>query len=291
VPLTEVVAVLDGPPGEAEALLRAHVTRMRERADAARSSVEEVLRALAGPGTRAVVGGPEWASAVRQVAPAAGGGPGELAVLDCVLVEIADDEVRLVATDRYRLSIRGLPALRVEGVAASAPVRVDDLVATLAWARGHDEVEIGIGEAASPPGLRLRAGDEERVAPVFEGTYPAYRDMLDALPAPSTRVIVDRAGLRDAILADEAGSAHVLSAVGDTLRVSDAVALPAIHTGPPLRMAFAASTLVPALDASVGPDVLIEVSAPPFPARVRSADQGTFTTLVMPVALPDSPGA
>lgn len=40
---------------------------------------------------------------------------------------------------------------------------------------------------------------------------------------------------------------------------------------------------MPALEAGVGPDVLLEIAAPDRPVLVRSADQGSFTTLVMPV--------
>lgn len=41
--------------------------------------------------------------------------------------------------------------------------------------------------------------------------------------------------------------------------------------------------LVPVLDASLGPDVLLEVSSPISPVVVRSADQGGFTTVIMRV--------
>ncbi|MGC0419736.1 MerR family transcriptional regulator [Embleya sp. AB8] len=115
-PLPEVVAVLDGPPDRAEAVLRAHLDRLRGRVDTARVVVERVLRSGAS-GCRATVGGAEWASAVRQVAPAAG--------VFGVLVEVADGEVRLVATDRYRLSVRTLRPIRIEG-SGQALVRVGD---------------------------------------------------------------------------------------------------------------------------------------------------------------------
>jgi DNA polymerase III subunit beta len=39
------------------------------------------------------------------------------------------------------------------------------------------------------------------------------------------------------------------------------------------------------LSASVGPDALLEIVAQTRPVVVRSADQGTFTTLVMPTRL------
>jgi DNA polymerase III sliding clamp (beta) subunit (PCNA family) len=65
--------------------------------------------------------------------------------------------------------------------------------------------------------------------------------------------------------------------------VAGAATVPAIRTGPPLSIAFDPVVLVAALDAGVGPDVLLEVCDPRSPVVVRSADQGSFTTLVMPV--------
>jgi len=76
VPLTTMRAVLDASPQRAEELLKAHADRLAERADRARSAVEEILRALRGvteperdKPTRRAVCGPELAAAVRQVAP------------------------------------------------------------------------------------------------------------------------------------------------------------------------------------------------------------------------------
>ena len=62
--------------------------------------------------------------------------------------------------------------------------------------------------------------------------------------------------------------------------------LPALCTGPPLRIAFDPAVLLPALEAGVGPDVLLDVASAAEPVVVRSADQGSFTTLVMPVHSP-----
>ncbi|MGW0363734.1 hypothetical protein [Streptomyces sp. NPDC002990] len=72
--------------------------------------------------------------------------------------------------------------------------------------------------------------------------------------------------------------------VGDT-------ALSAVRAqAEPVRIDFDPAALAPALEASVGPDVLLGVSAVDQLVLVRSADQGSFTTLVMPVALPCSAG-
>jgi DNA polymerase III sliding clamp (beta) subunit (PCNA family) len=63
---------------------------------------------------------------------------------------------------------------------------------------------------------------------------------------------------------------------------SDAQRLPAVCTGAAIRLGFAAPLLAKALAASVGPDVLLELRGVDRPVVVRSADQGTFTTLAMP---------
>jgi DNA polymerase III subunit beta len=62
------------------------------------------------------------------------------------------------------------------------------------------------------------------------------------------------------------------------------VKLEVVGTGV-VRVGFTVGLLAAALEASVGPDVLLEICAPARPVVVRSADQGTFTTLVMPVRL------
>ncbi|MFJ3951530.1 MerR family transcriptional regulator [Streptomyces libani] len=161
-----------------------------------------------------------------------------------------------------------------------------------------------------------RSGGEE------PGVFPDYRLMLEGLETGRHRVIVDRVGLRDAVTgragpvslsvgagqgdaadsggssvpdsggsmvpetAGDAGDAGDLAA-GPVLEVTgggrEPVRMRVVRTGPGLRIAFDPAVLVPALEAGVGPDVLLEIAAPDRPVLVRSADQGSFTTLVMPV--------
>ncbi|MBC2873732.1 MULTISPECIES: DNA polymerase III subunit beta family protein [Streptomyces] len=303
-PLVDAVSVLDGPPEQAERILRDHLRTTRAAAAAARTAVEDLLGTLPAAGGRASarLGGLELAAAVRQVAPAAAEGPGREAfpVLGRVLLELEGDEVRLVATDRYRLAVRVLRAEDADdwaGRRRHALVDVPDLRRAASWALRWPEVTVVLDGY----GLRLCAGDETRtVAPYTEEEFPAYRLVLDELPAPRHRVIVDRAGLCGALgAAGAAGAGPVLlRAEGDGLVVTgdgaDGVTLRAVCTGPPLRVAFDPAVFLAALDAGVGPDALLEIASPTGPVVVRSADQGSFTTLVMPVrdatATPDRRG-
>ncbi|MER6048495.1 MerR family transcriptional regulator [Streptomyces sp. NPDC001793] len=312
-PLVDVETVLDGPTEAARDVLRAHLERTRRTADEARAVVEGLLREASGrpvehgATARARVGGPELASAVRQVGPAAAAGAmaREFPVLGCVLLELTEGEVRLVATDRYRLAVRVLRPEVFEGGPRRALISVDAARRMAEWAVRQPAVEVEWGAAADASelaGVRLRSGadrrDAEGVGVVVgePGEFPDYGLMLTGLADTRQRVIVDRVALRDAVT--DRGGAVVSLAIPaeaeDAAAASDAalevsggeaasVRLRAVRTGPGLRIAFDPAVLVPALEAGVGPDVLLEVAAPDQPVVVRSADQGSFTTVVMPV--------
>ncbi|PRX47134.1 DNA polymerase III beta subunit-like protein [Prauserella shujinwangii] len=278
-PLPDVAAVLDGSPAEARRVLRAHARTLRERAVSAQAALAGVLRALPDAGhTEVRLGGPELASAVRQVVPSAAA-TDDVPALACVLLELTGEEVRLVATDRYRLAVRELRPLGAEGDPRELLVPGAALVEASAWARGLAEVTIESGTA----GTRLAGGGAVRELPVTRAEFPDYRTVLAALAAPAHRVLTGRRELLAAV--ESAGDRVVLDGGDGVLRAGDR-ALPATCSGPPPRMAFDPAVLGPALAASVGPDVLLEIADDVSPVVVRSADQGGFTTLVMPVALP-----
>ena len=287
-PLAEVAVVLDGTEREGREVLERHLEKMRDQTQTAKTAVAVALRSLAPAGntTEVRIGGVELASAVRQVVPAASSDL-EHPVIGCVLIEIDDGEVRLVATDRYRLSMRVLRSAALDGEPCRLLVHATDLIEFGQWAARVHQVTIEVG----PDGARARSTSESRVLPTVDDQFPAYRDMLSALAPPEYRVIVDRLALRDAV--DSHGNAPriALSFAGDEVTISlpdrsNASILTGIcHEDLPQRIGFDPAVLAPALDASVGPDVLLEISAVDRPVVVRSADQGSFTTLVMPVAL------
>ncbi|WP_243744737.1 transcriptional regulator [Streptomyces hainanensis] len=283
--------------------LRAHLRRSSELAAMARAAAEEILLDLPGAGRRATarLGGAELASAVRQVAPAAaswghlpalaGGGP---AALGGVLIELVGGEVRLVATDRYRLALRVLRPLALDGDPCRLVVTADGLRAAGTWALPLPEVEVVVDDA----GARLRAGEgvvplplldtanpDHQEHPRAHADYPDYRGMLAALAAPRGRVVADRLALRAAA----AGPRPVTLRVREGAITVDGTAVGGVVSGePPSSVSFDPAVLLPALDASVGPDVLLELASEAAPVVVRSADQGSFTTLVMPVRVKEA---
>ena len=294
-PLAAARAVLDGPPEEATRLLEDHLAAVEGKAALTRRAVTDALADLHGEqrACRVVLPGPELASAVRQVAPAAasperralpGEDPGLDEVLRCVLVEVGQDEVRFVASDRHRLSVRALQPRRVAGPDGRALVPVEQLVDLARWATPQDEVTLTLGAGT----VRAEGPTGSRVLPTKEGDYPAYRGILEGLPAATTRVVVAREQLRSALEGSDLPEVVALDLGADQVVLDPpGTALDAVLTGRPLRVGFAPALLCAALEASVGPEVLLELSETDRPVLLRSADQGTFTTLVMPYRLDD----
>ncbi|RNI24873.1 MerR family transcriptional regulator [Flexivirga caeni] len=292
-PLQDIRTVLDGPPEQARAALRSYVERTGDLARTAHEVAEDVIATLpdrsdeAQP-TTVVIPGPELASALRQVAPATAA-TADIPALQGVLLRAADAELTVVATDRYWMAVRTLPIEAISGADRQVIVAAQATPQIVAFAAGHDRVRLRIEDTVA----RLEGDDDVLDMSAIEGQFPSYQSVLSALPAAAGRVTVDRLRLIEVLLANDDADVIVLT-TGDRrldVRVDGdrhGVRLPAITTGEPLATAFRPQLLLGALDVSVGPEVLLQ-----FPARegspvvVRSADQGTFTTVVMPVRRDD----
>ena len=70
-PLAEVRLALDADPAVLADLVRAHLRTVEAKTAAARAAAHHLLTQLLTERTTVVLGGPEFASAIRQVAPAA----------------------------------------------------------------------------------------------------------------------------------------------------------------------------------------------------------------------------
>jgi DNA-binding transcriptional MerR regulator len=282
-PLAEVRVVLDEGPAEGAAVVRAHLRTVEGKAEAARRVAARILASLpAAPYECAVtLGGAELASAIRQVAAAAAATE-EVPALACVLLELGEDEVTLVATDRYRLSVRKLQPLGFTGYSRNLLVRASELTALARWVAAAVEVRVETG----PGGTALVVDGESRDIPVMVEEFPAYQSILDGLAPPACRVVADRQELLSLLTGETvaldispAGLAVTAVDTGESLGELDVIGSGSA------RLGFSASLLAAALSVSVGPDVLLEICAVDRPVVVRSADQGTFTTLVMPTRL------
>lgn len=180
-PLAEMAAVLEaGADTETvRDLLSAHVRRLERGLEQARTQLARVT-ALAGDVVGAVpVDAAGLGSSLRAVRYAVST-DSRFPELGGVLLECLGDELRVVATDRYRLA---LASTRL-GVTAPWPVsvvlRADGVDALLAQLPEEGQVELVV----APGLLRVRpeAGAPLQVPLVPEADYPDYRVLLEAVP-------------------------------------------------------------------------------------------------------------
>lgn len=294
-PLQDIRTVLDGPTEQARSALRSYVEHTGGIAKRARETAEDVIAALPDPGgsdqpTTVVVAGPELASALRQVSPAASATT-DIPALRGVLLQLSPAELTVVATDRYWMAVRTLPVEEESGVERPVVIATSAIAQTAAFAVAHDRIRIRVDAQVA----RLEADGEQFALATVDAQFPSYHSVLASLPPAATRVTVDRGRLTQELM--ELGDADVVVlSTGRQhldLRIDGdrhGVRLPAVCTGEPLSAAFRPALLLGALEVSVGPEVLLQLPAQEArPVVVRSADQGTFTTIVMPVSRGSDP--
>lgn len=232
------------------------------------------------------VDGRELLSALSQVGVAASTDEAR-PTLTGVLFESEGDDLRLVATDSYRLAVREVKS--VAGLATTlVPYRA---LRELARTIGHDAMAVGLGD-------REATFSSERGAlgvRVIESTFPNYRQLLpDSYP---NRLVVDKESLLDAVgRAALVAEDHIpvrlsLHTGGVELSVSrqevgeETEHLAGEYEGEELTIAFNTRYLIDGVGAIDSDSVVIESSDPLKPGLITGLDSPLFRYLLMPVRL------
>ncbi len=226
----------------------------------------------------------ELGTALRSVRYAAGTDP-ELPMLLGVLLDVADDAVRLAASDRYRLAVATLTSAEVAGdrpvsgilpialVDELLPVLDDDGPVTITLTGNDVAVEVG---GRTLRGLRI------------DHDFPDYRRLLrdDA----AHRVSVDVAALRADLAAaptrvvpggenggDQEVTVLTLDAEGG-ISVTGAAGV--------LEMGLNREFLLEALDAGGAGQLVLELDGPIAPLAIRVPERTGDVSMLMPIRLP-----
>ncbi|MEW2018373.1 MerR family transcriptional regulator [Rhodococcus sp. NPDC076796] len=266
-PLDKVASALDGDGAAAVDIVDRHVDELAARARAAAEAAVSIRRLFDEKYCTATVSAAEFASAVEQVASAAGTSE-EFPVLRGVLVEADGGTVTLTATDRYRLSTRSLVAQSSPGASWSRIAAVGSL--------GVLPVSGNCVLTATDDAMVLESEGVQHTVDLVDGDFPDWRTIMDGLAPTATRVVVQR----DFVPLDS-GTLRI-DAGPDGLKV-EGVAVPARVTGSEMTVFFDAAVLQAAVASAVGPDLMLDIAATDHPMLVRSAVDGALTTLVMPV--------
>ncbi|MEU3980605.1 MerR family transcriptional regulator [Streptomyces sp. NPDC026672] len=292
-PLTAVEVVLDAEPDEASRLIDVHVAKVLGDAAVLLQKVASIKSSLTDVPSLSIAAlkGPVLADAIEQVLTATVREPG-MPVLGALRIEVTQEAVTLIATDRYRLAIRTLVPAEAAAATWAATVDGDELRAAVADIRRSALVRI----EATPHGLWLRMADRgDRHCRLLSEEFPDHRLMLASLPEATTRVTVSK-DLLLRTLEEHPGARITLRVTHQGLNVLATEAEPeplgvpltATVTGQGLQISFELTTLYPAVSTAIGPDVMLDLRGPDQPVTIRSADRGDLTTLAMPIKLDHS---
>jgi DNA polymerase III sliding clamp (beta) subunit (PCNA family) len=285
--LAEVEAFLASPPEVRRALIEDHLRDLERRLHDARAIAHTMHARLSRP-ERAMttatmtLAAHELGRAIDQVLPAVSRDDGQ-PMLGCVLIEGRGGSLRLVATDSYRLAVRDLAA---EGDPATFTALIE-ADALRGW-RSELPDQGRLAVAVEGDALVVRGEGVELSRPRVTGPFPGYEAVLTPLHH-AHEILVERRVLQVAFdhFARQ-GDAVLLSAAAGELtlvRRDERLSVAAHHDGPALHVALDPTFAAEAVAAAVGPDLAVEVAESLQPVVFRSADDGTFTTLLMPVSL------
>lgn len=269
--------------------------------------VEEYPSLPAMPSTAGTVDAAQFATAVGQVAIAAGRDD-TLPMLTGVRLEIDGSRLTLAATDRYRLAVRELdwnPGPTQAGAAEAAAVLIPARsLADAAKSLAHgDELTIALSSGGAGEGIIGFTGSEggrasRATTRLLDATFPPYRSLLPTEWACTAEVAVAplvEAVKRVALVAERNSPVRLefedsllsLRAGGEEEGRAEEQ-LEVRYEGEPIVTAFNPQFLLDGLGALAVPTarLLFTSSNKPVVLRPESADSGDYTYLIMPVRLP-----
>ena len=232
-------------------------------------------------------GGAVFLDALGQVGVASSSDEARTTLTGVLFEEGEAGDLRLVATDSYRLAVRD-----VRGVAGTTSTLVPYRgLRELGRTIGDEEMQLALGgrEAAfsSPRGsLTVR---------IIEATFPNYRQLLPS--SYPNRLVVSKEGLLDAVgRASLVAEDHIpvrlsLHDGGVELSVSrqevgeETEHLEGDYSGEDVTIAFNTRYLTDGVNAVATDEVVIETSDPLKPGLISGAGDDDFRYLLMPVRL------
>jgi DNA polymerase III subunit beta len=214
-------------------------------------------------------------------------------VLTGILVSASGSEVRMVATDSYRLSVKEttLEAPLTSGFEVNVPARALQELGRLAAHAEDENLTISVRQNQ----VVFVLGDVVLSSRLIDGQFPNYRQLLPEafehelrISGPELRDVVRRVSL----LAQKNAPLRLSFAPGEltvsaqTPDIGEArESLPVNFQGELLEIGFNPEFLRDGLDAIEDGDVLVKLISPLRPGLLEAGDASGFVYLIMPIRL------
>jgi DNA polymerase-3 subunit beta len=210
-----------------------------------------------------------------------------------VLVSASDRELRMVATDSYRLSVKetSLDEPLTGTLEANVPARTLQELSRIATASGAE----AIGVSSLENQVVFSVGDVVLSSRLVEGRFPNYQQLLPDSYEHELRV--NRAELlevvrRISLLAQKnaplrlrfsEGSLDVSAQTPDVGEATESLPVP--FTGETLEIGFNPEFFRDGLESAESDDLVLKLISPLRPGLIQSGGDGGFLYLVMPIRL------
>lgn len=214
-------------------------------------------------------------------------------VLTGVLISAGGQELTMVATDSYRLSVKH----------AALETALDDTIEVNVPARALQELA-RIAQSVEEPELRISLGQNQVVFQIgqivlssrlIDGQFPNYRQLLPESVEHELRVasseiadVVRRVSLlaqknAPLRLSFSEGELTVSAQTPDVGEASEALPVP--FSGEPFEIGFNPEFLRDGLESVESEELVLKLISPLRPGLIESPDGGGFVYLIMPIRL------
>jgi DNA polymerase-3 subunit beta len=214
-------------------------------------------------------------------------------VLTGVLISAGGQELRMVATDSYRLSVKqALLESPLDGsIEANVPARALQELARIAQPGEDAELAVSLGQNQ----VVFELGDIVLSSRLIDGQFPNYRQLLPESVEHELRLssaeianVVRRISLmaqKNAPLRLSFGEGE-LTVSAQTPDVGEASeALPVPFSGEPFEIGFNPEFLRDGLESVESEELVLKLISPLRPGLIESPDGGEFVYLIMPIRL------
>jgi DNA polymerase-3 subunit beta len=217
-------------------------------------------------------------------------------ILTGILVSATGDELRMVATDSYRLSVKEtkLEAPLEGGFEANVPARALQELARVAQGAGGTEFETLTVSVRSNQ-IVFEVGGDVLSSRLIDGQFPNYRQLLpDAFEHELTLTSGELAEVvrRVSLMAQKNAPLRLQFAEGEltvsaqTPDVGEArEMMPVPFAGEPFEIGFNPEFLRDGLESADGGDLVLKLISPLRPGLIEAADGSGFIYLIMPIRL------
>jgi DNA polymerase-3 subunit beta len=214
-------------------------------------------------------------------------------VLTGILMSAAAQELRMVATDSYRLSVKETAlAQPLQGsLEANVPARALQELARIAQAGDAETLAVSVGQNQ----VVFELGDIVLSSRLIDGQFPNYRQLLPESVEHELRLA--SAELTDVVrrisllaqknaplrLSFSEGTLTVSAQTPDVGEASEAVPVP-FH-GEAFEIGFNPDFLRDGLESIESDELVLKLISPLRPGLIESPDSGDFVYLIMPIRL------